>query len=186
MLQYFTERRIDMIEDKNLESIQNKPRVETYRRKEDNSIRLSYSGDIIIDTLENQKKLRSELVNLEKIVNSQKEKIESLKNELIQVKMELKKEKENAEKANRKFERLREHWRAFEERQGKGRPTVLTDNCLKTIHLLCTDERYSVTEVYEILQKQGYKGGYETVRKYIQNFKERCKNDAAFREYYGC
>lgn len=161
-----------MIEDKNLESILNKPKMDIFRSKEDDSIKLSYSGDIIIDTLENQKKLRSKLVNLEKIVNSQKEKLEKLENELKQAKMELKKEKENTEKANRKFERLRERWRAFEERQGKGRPTVLTEKFMQYLNLYCLDPKVTAMDAFRMLKKYGYEGEYETVRKYVKCFKE--------------
>lgn len=163
-----------MVENNSCELDTIKPKLDTITFGKNGAIEIRYSGNIIIDTKENQAKLYNGLKKLQEQVDWQKEKIESLKKELSQVKTELVKERENVASEKRKYEKLKEYWKAFKERQGKGRPVVLTKEIQQEIANLWTQEKIrNIAEIHRRLQESGFKGEYETVRKYIQERKRR-------------
>lgn len=181
------------------EKIQNKPSMDIIKHKSGERLSIDYSGTIQIITtdlwnrLTNQaSKYKETKQELERLKEQHKNEIESLKQdyelENQRLRNQLAEQGRKAQEqlstlkaqANRKLseqERQMQRVQALMNRQGKGRPSALTERQKATIRYLVPQLKQFGGAVTikdleaHLVQNHGYTGGYEAIRAYVASLR---------------
>ena len=150
------------MEDIKDEKIQNRPKMEIKLHQKLGAYEINYSGSLMIITKEDLKKINDQFIAYEKKIAKLTSDFDIAKDQIKSLKSELAETKSDKEKVEDKLN-------AFLNYQRNGRPPVLSDehkNIIKTLY----GKKMSVADIHKALILQfGFKGNYETVRKYIRD-----------------
>lgn len=150
------------MEDIKDKEVQSKPKLDIKPYGKIDAYEINYSGSVIFTTKEIMKKISDQFVMYEK-------KIIKLTSDINLAKKEIQSLRSELDASKRENEKLKGRLESFVRYQGNGRPPVLSEEHKKTIRTLC-EKKMNISDIHKaLILNFGFKGNYETVRKYIRD-----------------
>lgn len=141
----------------------------------DSMIAIDYSGTIVLTTKEEMSSLQHKVKTLKNQRKALSEENAGLKEQLQRLQKQLQVEQEQLQRIQVQYQKVTEKYQKFLDRQGEGRKSIITDEVKQCIISMYKNGQKSPMEIYKVLTINGFKGNYETVRKYIRTCEEQNK-----------
>lgn len=133
----------------------------------------NYDGEIVIMTLDMKTKIFAKLNKLAKEVQAEKDQNLELKAQIEELKAQNSKLVAEIPNLRKVAENYKAKYEKFAQNQGRGNKTVLTDEYKAMLKKMFESQRKtSLMDKYKVLVLHGYKGTYESVRKYVAESKK--------------
>lgn len=136
----------------------------------------NYDGEIVIMTLEMKTKIFAKLNKLAKEVQFEKNQNLELKAQIEELKSQNAKLIAEIPNLRKVAENYKSKYEKFAQNQGRANKTVLTDEYKAMLKEMFEAQRQmSLMDMYKAMVLHGYKGTYESVRKYVAESKKANK-----------
>lgn len=137
---------------------------------------INYNGELIMMTLEKRNQILNEVRRLSKEIKAEKEQNLELKAQVEKLKIENSKLIAEIPTLRKMADDYKSKYEKFAQNQGRGTKTVLTDEYKAMLKEMFEAQRQmSLMDMYKAMVLHGYKGTYESVRKYVAESKKANK-----------
>lgn len=146
--------------------------------KEDKNgiFQINYDGQIVLMSLEKRNQIFSKMNKLAKEVQFEKDQNLELKAQIEELKAQNSKLIAEIPNLRKVAENYKAKYEKFAQNQGRANKTVLTDEYKAMLQEMVEAQRQmSLMDMYKAMVLHGYKGTYESVRKYVAESKKANK-----------
>ena len=143
--------------------------------KEDKNgiFRIDYDGQIVFMALEKRNQIFAKMNKLVKEVQAEKNQNLELKAQIEELKAQNSKLVAEIPNLRKVAENYKAKYEKFAQNQGRANKTVLTDEYKAMLkEMFKTQRKMSLMDMYKAMVLHGYKGTYESVRKYVAESKK--------------
>lgn len=148
-----------------------------YKEVEEGIVAKAYNGVMIEMSLEKHNEMKSEIKKAKDEADTLRMEVGTLKDKNNLLEAEIKELEKRFAKQENQMRAYLERQRKFEENRGKSQKNVvLTPRVKKAIEKLYKEreaKKMSLMDIYKALVLHGYKGTYESVRKYVAENAQR-------------